>query len=183
MHNKLPHKNKNLFFTLDSQEVSYLSEVCESELIPRGTVVVTFSVDLTTAGDSSMVLIHSWSSGTATAYIYHKKNPVFINLPSPREKAQKARQHSSITQSSNKNNQGKKGENSKRKEPRAFFPDTESDDEQSRTEEDETDARQHPVFDLPARPKTSRGRQDQQEDTGATNRPKTSRGPEYRRGA
>ena len=53
--------------TWDPDEVAHLSNVCESELVPRGTVVITFSVQLPTPklleqehATRSMELLHSW---------------------------------------------------------------------------------------------------------------------------
>lgn len=184
----------------DPDEVDYFSEVCESEAVPRGTVVITFSVQLTSGEDyhsqSSMQLLQScevelcW--GTATVYIYQKADPVFIDIPSPREKAN--RSSSSNSSSSDRESQTEKKE---RKEPRAFFPDTESDESEEEEEEEEEDnadeggalvpefqgfdqrpktAREPVVQEESPRPKTSRGRPPLEESP----RPKTSRGPAYR---
>lgn len=174
----------------DPDDVAHLSSVLESELVPRGTVVITFSVQLTAFEDSqsSMHLLHACDAelcwGTASVFIYQKADPVFIDIPSPREKAK--------NRNSNSNSDTAPPP---KKDKKAFFPDTESDDEDVDEEEGEiASASYGEGQDFGDRPKTSRGRSPRQQEEsprpktsrGRTSleeespRPKTSRGPSYR---
>lgn len=135
--------------TWSPEKLERLSQICQSELVARGTVVITFSVELpppameSTGQSSCMNLMATCEvklcggAVTTTAFMYQKAGPVFIHILSPREKAKgrsntgsaSAGASTSCKYASDASETGNNNATTAKKERRAFFPDTESDTE------------------------------------------------------